>query len=327
MRGLLEEPDMRNGAQGARCQNSAQGMQSSPPLVPPWLAMLAALLAVSTAAPLVRLAPDVPPISAGFWRVAIVALILAPTLRGRVPRARYLLPTALAGLLLATHFWSWFEAIQRTTVLRATLLVCLNPVWTSLGERMLLGRRPGLRYWSGLAIAILGVVLMSLPGASTSSMAASWSGDVLALIGGVFGSAYMLIGRVIRQRVDIGPYGALVCASAGAWLALFAALTGASLLGFSRDSWLVLTAMALGPQLLGHIGVNYALRWIPAAVVAALLLLEPVGAAAIGGVVLAEWPSNVEMAGAAVVLAGLGAAVVPWGERGPPQHAGPAPPT
>lgn len=285
-------------------------MSASRPAVPPWLVLVAALAAVSTAAPLVRLAPDASPVAAGFWRVAVVAALLSPSLRGGLPKLRYVLPTVLAGSLLALHFWTWFEAIHRTTLLRATLLVCLNPIWTSLGERLLLGRKPGGRYWAGLAVALAGVAVMSVPLASATTQAASLSGDLLAVLGGLLGSAYMLLGRVVRQRVDIGPYGALVCGSAAAWLGLVASLTDTELLGFGQQTWLALGAMALGPQLLGHIGVNYSLRWISAAVVAALLLLEPVGAAAIGAAVLGEVPSAVEAGGGAVVLLGLGIAVL-----------------
>ncbi len=285
-------------------------MSADRPGVPPALVLAVAVAAVSTAAPLVRLAPDVHPLAAGFWRVALVAGILAPGLRGRMPRLRYVLPTAVAGLLLALHFWAWFASLQHTTVLRSTLLVCLNPVWAALAERFLLGRAPGSRYWLGLALSLGGVGLMATSGTGLSAVGPSLWGDGLALLGGLLGSAYMLVGRLVRQRVDIGPYGALVCASAAGWLALFALGADAALLGFSHRSWAALAAMALGPQLLGHIGVNYALRWISAGTVAALLLIEPVGAAAIGAAVLGEVPAPRELAGAALVLGGLAVSVL-----------------
>ena len=67
----------------------------------------------------------------------------------------------------------------------------------------------------------------------------------------------------------------------------------------------VLAALALGPQLLGHIGLNYVVRFMPATIVAAALLLEPVGATALGAMVLDELPGWREVAGGVVVLAGV----------------------
>ena len=77
------------------------------------------------------------------------------------------------------------------------------------------------------------------------------------------------------------------------------------LVGYGRETWLALLALAAGPQLIGHIGLNYAVRFLPAATVSAVVLLEPVGAAVLGAAVLGEVPSAVELVGAAVVLVGV----------------------
>lgn len=288
------------------------------PLVVPVLVV--AISAISGAAVLVRLVPDLPAPTVAFWRCLLVALVLLPTVAidwKRRMSARDLVMTAFAGLALALHFWTWFESLRHTSVLRSTVLVCLSPVWAALIEGVVLRFRPSGRYWLGLLLALGGVLTMAMAGGAGA--AASLHGDLLALVGGGLAATYMVTGRAVRQRVGIGPYGALVCSSAAMWLlpVLVFVLPSAELAGwhYPGSTWGVLLAMAAGPQLLGHIGLNYAVRYLPAAVVSLVVLLEPAGAAVLAGLVLGEWASPQEWAGAAVILLGVALATAPWPGR------------
>ena len=94
--------------------------------------MFLSIAAISTAAILVRLLPDMHPLAIALWRTGIAALILAPawTRSGSVtPYGRRLAWTIIDGLCLALHFWAWFASLQLTTVIRSTVLFCLTPVW------------------------------------------------------------------------------------------------------------------------------------------------------------------------------------------------------
>lgn len=284
---------------------------SERPLVPPQVVLLAAVSAISAAAVLVRLAPDAHPVAIALWRTALVGGLLSPTLvslrRAPVqPDARDWLLMPLAGLLLAGHFWTWFASLGLTTVLRSTLLVCLSPMWTGLLGWAILGERPRGAFFWGIGVAVLGAGVMSGGALDAGNVV----GDLLALLGGLLASLYLLVGRRVRRRVSIGPYGALVCLSCALWLVPAAFVVNASLVGYSTATWLALAGLALGPQLIGHIGLNYAVRFLPAATVSAVVLLEPVGAALLGVAVLGEIPSVWEMAGAAVVLVGVGVATL-----------------
>ncbi len=286
----------------------------------PAVVLAVSVTAVSTAALLVRLADGVHPVAAGLWRTAAIGLLLAPTLardrRGLDTRA--LLWSGAAGLLLALHFWTWFESVHRTTLLRSTLLVCLTPVWTGAGEWVLGGTRPSRRFWTGIVVGLLGVGLMAGGGAD-SAATGRWIGDFLALVGGILAAAYLLVGRSVRQTVSIGPYGALICLACAGWLLPVSRALDAPLTGYSTAAWGALAGMALGPQLLGHIGFNYSVRYLPAYVVTAAVLLEPVGAAVLGAALLGELPTWTEMLGALVVLVGVGVATSP--SSGPPTEA------
>ena len=283
-----------------------------PPL-PPGVVLAVAVTAISAAAVLVRLAPDASPVALAFWRTGVVGVMLAASfasasqrrsLAAATPSDRWVM--VAAGLLLAGHFWTWFESLRHTTVLRSTLLVCLNPVWAGLLGWWLLGERPSRGFFWGIPVAVVGVAILS--GGSLGGGALM--GDVLALVGGVLAALYLLAGRRARARVGIGPYGATVCLVCAGVLLPMAALTDAPLTGFSTSTWLAIAGLTLGPQLLGHIGLNYSVRFMSAATVSAVVLVEPVGAAALGALVLGEIPTLQELIGGAVVLVGVGIATL-----------------
>lgn len=277
------------------------------------LVLATALLAVSVAGTLVRLAPGADPLTLAFGRCLVAGLALLPfgvgALRARPPSRRDLAWTALAGLFLALHFYAWFASLQRTSVLRSTVLVCTTPVWVGLIEAGVLRRPPPARYWPGIAVALVGVVGLALhAGDAAGASPSAHTGDLLALAGSWLGATYFVLGSVVRQRVDIGVYGPLVCLAAACVLGALGAAQGAPLVPTGAALGVVL-AMAAGPQLLGHIGFNWAVRYVPARVIATVILLEPVGGALLAVLLLGEQPTWGDGAWGAVLLLGVGIAV------------------
>lgn len=263
-------------------------------------ALTLAVLAVSSAAVLARGATaEAPALAVAWWRVAGTALLLAPALRW--PHRADLLRMALAGALLGLHFATWFAGLQHTTVLHSTVLVCLSPVWAGLAERWRAGAFPPPRFWLGVALAIAGAGLLT----GDDDARASWQGDALSLLAGVWGAAYLVIGSGARARVGLGAY--------MGWTGLFAALGllpalavfGTPLSGWSGTTWGWIAGCVLLPQLVGHGALNWSLRWLPPPTVSSVLLLEPVGAALLAWAVFAETPGPLAALGAAACLAGV----------------------
>ena len=295
------------------------------PRIPVPLVLCVALAAVSAAGTLVRLAPDADPLTLAFGRVFIAGLVLLPfglralqtgdtqTGRSALPSRRDIALTCIAGVFLALHFYAWFSSLQRTTVMRSTVLVCTTPVWVGLLEGLVLRRPPPRRYWPGIGVALMGIIGLTLgeslgadPGAAAGVDPAA--GDSLALLGSWLGASYFVIGSVVRQRVGIAIYGPLVCLAAAAALAALAVIQGAPWVP-TGPAVAVVLAMAAGPQLLGHVGFNWAVRYIPARVIAAMILLEPVGASVLAALLLHELPSRQDCAWALLLLIGVGVAV------------------
>jgi drug/metabolite transporter (DMT)-like permease len=248
------------------------------------IVLSASILAISTAAILVRLVPELHPLSIAFSRTALVGIALGWSIfdpRFVRPRGRLLLWTCLAALFLALHFWAWFSSLQLTTVLRSTVLVCLTPIWAGLFAWR--SEPPKPRFWGGIIIALLGLGVMV--GADDMGSGSSNShGDALGVLGGILSGSYLSIGRQVRPHVDWAPYAAILCVCCAFWLAIFSAFAHVDIFGalapsaLSTSTMWVLLAMAIGPQLLGHTGFTIALRYVPAYVIGAVILLEPVGA-------------------------------------------------
>jgi drug/metabolite transporter (DMT)-like permease len=279
------------------------------------LALALGLLAVSGAAVLVRLAPDVPAPSAAFWRLAIAAgaIWLVLGVRGEVAGARETIAVewrglAAAGVALGAHFALWFASLHRTSVAASVVLVTTSPLQAAVAEMLLFGERLGTLRSIGLVLGFAGAVALSL--ATSGGDAGSLGGNVLAFLGGTAAAAYFLAGRRTRARTHVLPYTAGVYSVAAVSALVLALVTRSPLGGFAPGSWLALLALGCIPQLLGHTALNWALRYLPAAGVAGVTLGEPLGASILAAAVLGEMPPRAALGGAVLSLAGVACVVL-----------------
>jgi drug/metabolite transporter (DMT)-like permease len=118
---------------------------------------------------------------------------------------------------------------------------------------------------------------------------------------------YYLAGRRLRQTLDLWPYVGLVYSACVLTLLVIAGIARIPLAPQPPREILIFTALALGPMLLGHTGMNWALRYLPAYVVTLTVLGEPVGATLLAAVLpgIREIPSPITLLGGAVVLGGI----------------------
>jgi drug/metabolite transporter (DMT)-like permease len=79
--------------------------------------------------------------------------------------------------------------------------------------------------------------------------------------------------------------------------------------------WLVV--LALTSQVLGWLLITVSLPRLPAALTSVTLTIQPVGAVALGVVLLGEHPSALQLAGVACILAGLVSVALRRGARRP----------
>ncbi len=264
--------------------------------------------AVSTGALFAR-AAQAPALALSFWRCAIAGALLlcwaAPRLRGELVRLtvreRWL--AVFAGAFLALHFASWITSLEHTTVASSVLLVNTGPIWVGLLSPLVTTDRLTKGAKLGIAVSFVGSALVG-GGDLALGREALW-GDLLAVIGALAASAYLLLGRRLRVKLSLGAYTGTVYGVAALLLAPAALLQGAPLLGFSAATWGWILGLALIPQLIGHTSANWALRHASAALVAVSLLGEPILAGLWARVFLGEAPTPAFFAGAPLILAGI----------------------
>lgn len=301
----------------------------------PLMVLIAALFGISLAAPLTRLS-SAPALVIAAWRLGFSLLIIALALAvgggwrdWRVLKRRDLMLTALAGVLLAIHFWSWNVSLQYTSVAASVSLVNLQPVIIAIFSAKWLGEPPSRRQWGGIGIAVIGALVVGLAdvpggpagiwhaltsGATTATSASDSAarsrallGDLLACVGAVAGALYFLIGRRVRQTLALWPYVGLVYSAAFVVCVGLATASGQSLYPQPPRDLAIFAGLALGPMLLGHTGMNWALGHLPAYVVNLTTLGEPIGATLLAALLpgIAEVPGVGTVLGGALVLAGV----------------------
>jgi drug/metabolite transporter (DMT)-like permease len=215
-----------------------------------------------------------------------------------------LLLAVCSGILLAMHFGFWISSLDTTSVMSSVVLVSTNPVFVGLASALLLRERPSPGAMLGIAVAVLGGALV---GAADLRMAggASIRGDVLALLGALAVSGYLLIGRHLRRSMSLRLYIGITYLTAAIGLLATAMVTSTRLVGYPVGGYLWVLLLAAGPQLLGHSSYNWALKYVTATFVTVTLLAEPIGATLLAIPVLGQIPAPVRLAGGAFILAGV----------------------
>ena len=296
---------------------------SAPPAVD--LALLGvAVVAVSTAAPLIRVA-DAPTLAIAFWRNAlalpVLALLIALGARSRAAlfgldtRERRL--SAIAGLFLAAHFATWVPSLSFTSVASSVALVATQPVWAALIARHR-GEQVTSQAWTGIGLAMAGVVVLA--GVDLSLSPRALFGDLLALVGGMMAAGYVTVGAEVRRTVPTTVYATVCYAVAAAGLMVVCLVGRQPLGGYDATTWWALVAMVIGPQLLGHTLVNRVLRTTGATLASVAILFEIVGSAFIAWLAFDEVPPVTAVP--AGILIGAGVVLVVRSESDQPAVAG-----
>lgn len=270
--------------------------------------------AVSCAAILIREA-DAPALVIAAYRLGIAAVptgaLALATGNHRVLRDDQRIWPLLAGTFLALHFGFWIASLQQTSVITSVVLVTTNPLFVGIASPHLLRERVAATTWAGIAIATVGAALMAAEDAGEGL--STLVGDLYALLGALFGASYLMVGRRARPQASWLGYVGVVYPVAAVLLVASVLVAREPFTGYSMRTFLMMGLLALVPQLVGHSAINWSLAYVPAALVAVAILVEPVGATALAVVILDETPSALEITGALLVMAGVYVAL----RRGP----------
>jgi drug/metabolite transporter (DMT)-like permease len=279
----------------------------------PALALVLAVLAVSSAPLLIRLAQPAPALAIAAARVVMAALVLGligwrqwPQLLKLPGRDRCLI--LLAGLSLAAHFGLWIRSLSLTSTSASVALVATQPVFAGLMGYIVM--REGFRRQEVVGIILAGIGCLVLAGGDLggTSSDALW-GDAYALGGAVTVPVYLLVARALRERVPLLAYLSAVNAVAAVVLLATMLALGTTwaqiepLVG--SEEILAMLGLGLICSVVGHTLLNYCVRLVPVHLVSLGILAEPVIATISTWAVFQEVPTAAVGIGGAIIVAGI----------------------
>jgi len=307
------------------------------PGLPPAAAAVAGAACISSSAVLMRLADTSPSITAlgrcAFALPLLGGLAVAERRRGaqRLPsRSRWL--ARLAGLFLAGDLIVWSHAITAIGAGLSTVVGNLQVLIVALLAWAFLGERPRRSLVLAFPVMLGGLVLvggLAGIGGSRAYGANPALGVVYGVTVAVIYAVYILTLRQATSTRRPRPPGSRHAVAAVLFEATAGATVASALLGLVLNDyrfgpawpalgWLAL--LALTSQVIGWLLITVSMPRLPAGMIGALLLVQPAGSVALSYAFLGERPSILQLAGVALVLAGVVVAVSgagPGGSEGP----------
>lgn len=289
------------------------------------IALTVAILAVSTASIFIRFAQidGTPSLVIAALRMTFAALLIAPIALirhrdefKRLSRTEILL-ALFSGSFLAVHFATWITSLEYTSVASSVVFVTTGPLWVALLSPVLLKEHLPRSAIFGLVLALAGGTVIALADACTWNGGLScpalrdvlhgramW-GNFLALAGAWAITGYLILGRKLRGGVSLVPYIFLVYGIAAILLLIIMFAAGDSPIGLAPKTYLWIFLLAAIPQVIGHSIYNWALKHLPAALVAVTTLGEPIGSVILAYFILREAPTLTTLFGGGLILTGI----------------------
>lgn len=220
----------------------------------------------------------------------------------RIGRSDWLL-LALSGVFWSGDLVFWHWSITLTNVANSTFFACSSPIFVIIGARLIFGEHISRGFLLGFALTLAGGAC--LMGSSLAFGGGDLLGDMFGIVTAFFFGSYLLTIKHLRSGL---PTGAIMF-----WSGLFslpglllaALLTGEGFVSESLYGWSMIIGLALLAHVLGQGLAAYALAHLPASFTSVAFLGEPVVAAILGWVVLAEALGPLQAAGCVIILAGV----------------------
>lgn len=257
---------------------------------------------------LVRLS-DSPALIIATYRLGFTVAILLPLVLTRHReellkiKGRDFVLCLISGAFLALHFTTWFASLDYTSVASSTVLVDTHAIFVVAGSYVFFREKTSIKALAYIIIALLGSVIISLADSAAGSNVLY--GDFLAILGAVFVSGYMLIGRSLRKKFSVAPYTFLVYSSCMATLLVMDFATKTPVWPYPKRELVIFLGLAVLCTLLGHSLFNWSFEHISPTFVSTSLLSEPVFASIMAIGLFGEIPPAITLAGAGIVILGI----------------------
>ena len=285
-----------------------------------------AVVAVSWASIFIKFTGS-PPLATAFYRMSFATLFILPlALRKSLPeilrlKGKILILTLFSGIFLGFHFATWIASLDYTSISNSVVLVTTQPIFVAILSHLLLKEKINLTILFAILLALLGSFIIS--GGDFEAGKANFLGDVLALIGAIMAAAYLLCGRVVRQKLSLITYIFTVYFISALVLGILCIIWGTPLHPYPAKTFLWFILLGLIPTVIGHSLYNWALKYLKAYLVGMSILGEPVGATILAYLIFKQIPPTLTYVGAAAIFTGI--FLVFWSQKGARAQNNPSP--
>ena len=273
-----------------------------------WLLLGLSIFAISWSAPLIRLAFPIPVLAIVVVRMgfAFLLMLFLTWCRGEENSYRFTRNTTflllLGGLSLGAHFWFWIESLKHTSVIISVVLVTLHPIFVGFGAYFFLNEPLSRSLIFGALIALVGAIIMT---GMDFNLQTSLYGNLFALIGGIFFSIFLVVGRAMRKQFSTFRYSAIVYGLATIFVGFAFIFSDVEFVAVPSSAYWALIGIVVIPQFIGHTAINWTLGIFPAALVGLAIVCEPIGASVLAVILLGEFPTFFEIIGAITIICGV----------------------
>ena len=255
------------------------------------------IIAISFAAIFIRLCDDVPSLMIATYRLTLSSIVLLCIARARGIRfgsfsRRQLLLGMLGGFFLSLHFSLWISSLKFTSVASSVVLVTTNPIFVGLFSYLFFREKQPPELIAGIVLSFCGSFILAVGDSGLKGLAIEnpsfLVGDVLALLGAVMASGYLMVGSKLRAEMDLLSYTSVVYTFSACFLLLTSLSSGISFTGYKAGSYVFMVLLAVVPQLIGHTAINWALKHLRTSMIAITILGEPIGASILAYIIFHE---------------------------------------
>jgi len=271
-----------------------------------FILLLIAMLSVSTAPIIGKLLVNIDPIAISFWRMFIGATALwlysgfyyqKSIKRKNIPK------TIISGIFLGVHFFLFFYAVKMTKISNATFLGTLAPIFTLIIEVLILRRRINKLIFLGLAISLLGSLIIIISDFNFSSDYTM--GNFAALLCSMCLAVSFIISENIRNDENTISYTRSLYFFASLTLFIISIIYQVPLIGYNQYEILGLLTLGLIPTILGHNILYYTMKFISPTIVATFPMGEPLIASIMGFIIFGESINISTLIGGSIIISGL----------------------
>ena len=218
-------------------------------------------------------------------------------------KTKGILIAILAGFCLATDMAMWATGIMVSNAAMPTLVGNLSPLWVGIGAFLLFKERQNSKFWIGLLIALTGVTFLMIQDLYQPD--GIFKGLTLGLFAGMFYATFMLLTQIGRKYLNTISYLFISSLATTIFLGIFTYIQGIEFVGYPQKAWVLFIIMGVMIQAGAWFFINFAQGYLPASLVSATLLAQPVLAAVIAFIMLGEKLTVWQIIGGVVVVTGI----------------------